>query len=45
MTQSESCHPDTWINLACCYFMLGMYNEAKDAAEKGLPSKLEFNKA
>ncbi len=22
-------------NLACCYFMLGMYEEANDAIEKG----------
>ena len=35
MVTSESCHPDTWINLSCCYFMLGMYKEAKEAAEKG----------
>lgn len=35
MINSESCHPDVWSNLACCYFMLGMYEEAKTAAEKG----------
>ena len=35
MTKSGSCHPDVWSNLACCYFMLGMYPEAKVAAEKG----------
>ena len=35
MTKSASCHPDVWTNLACCYFMLGMYPEAKAAADKG----------
>lgn len=35
MVQSGSCHPDTWTNLACCYFMLGMYQEAREMAEKG----------
>lgn len=36
MTQLDSCHPDVWSNLACCFFMLGMYDQAKEAAEKGL---------
>jgi hypothetical protein len=35
LTNNESCHPDVWINLACCYFMLGMYDEAKAAIDKG----------
>ena len=35
MTVTESCHPDVWTNLSCCYFMLGMYDDAKKAAEKG----------
>lgn len=36
MTKSGSCHPDVWTNLACCYFMLGMYAEARTTAEKGV---------
>lgn len=35
MTKSESCHPDVWSNLGCCYFMLGLYDEAKAAAGNG----------
>ncbi|CAL4138726.1 unnamed protein product, partial [Meganyctiphanes norvegica] len=26
--------PENWINLACCYFFLGMYPEAEEASEK-----------
>ncbi len=36
MVQSGSGHPDILTNLACCYFLLGMYGEAKAMAEKGL---------
>ena len=36
MTKIESCHPDVWSNLGCCYFMLGMYDDARSAAEKGM---------
>ena len=35
MTKSESCSTEVWINLACCYFMLGMYQEADQTAQKG----------
>jgi len=35
LSQRESCTPDVWGNLACCYFMLGMYAEADSATEKG----------
>jgi len=35
LTKSEACHPDVWINLACCYFFLGMYKEGDEAAQKG----------
>ena len=35
MIESGSCPPDTWVNLACCYFVLGMYEEAKEMADKG----------
>ncbi|KAF2353085.1 Tetratricopeptide-like helical domain, partial [Trinorchestia longiramus] len=32
--------PDDWMNLACCYFYLGMYPEAEEAAEKAPKSAL-----
>ena len=35
LTKSEACHPDVWVNLACCYFFLGMYNDADNMAQKG----------
>lgn len=35
LTKSEACHPDVWVNLACCYFFLGMYKEGDEVAEKG----------
>ncbi len=35
LTRREGCHPEVWVNLACCYFFLGMYQEAANAAEKG----------
>ncbi|XP_076055072.1 tetratricopeptide repeat domain 26 [Oratosquilla oratoria] len=40
---------DNWLNLACCYFYLGMYPEAEEAAEKapksGLRTRLFFHLA
>jgi intraflagellar transport protein 56 len=44
LTNNESCHPDVWINLACCYFMLGMYDEAKAAIDKGPKTSLIYNR-
>ncbi|XP_015768420.1 PREDICTED: intraflagellar transport protein 56-like [Acropora digitifera] len=41
LTKSEACHPDVWINLACCYFFLGMYKEGDEAAQKGPKSRLQ----
>ncbi|XP_048575762.1 intraflagellar transport protein 56 [Nematostella vectensis] len=41
LTKSEACHPDVWINLGCCYFFLGMYQEATDAADKAPKSRLQ----
>ncbi|XP_021344526.1 intraflagellar transport protein 56-like [Mizuhopecten yessoensis] len=35
MTKHDGCHPDVWINLACCYFFLGMYSESDKAAQRG----------
>ncbi|CAH1795130.1 unnamed protein product [Owenia fusiformis] len=47
MTKKDTCHPDVWINLACCYFFLGMYPEAETASKKGpesrLANRLEFH--
>lgn len=51
LTKSEACHPDVWVNLACCYFFLGMYKEGDEVAEKGWcqahlhvrPRKKNFN--
>jgi len=31
----------TWLNVASCYFSLGMYTEAVTAAKKGKPSDLQ----
>ncbi|KAL4239394.1 Intraflagellar transport protein 56 [Mactra antiquata] len=36
ITNRGNCHPDTYVNLGCTYFFLGMYPEADDAAQKGL---------
>ncbi len=35
LTRSEGCNPDTWCNLACCLFMLGMYSDADSASSRG----------
>ncbi len=35
LTRSEGCNPDTWCNLACCLFMLGMYSNADSASSRG----------
>ncbi|ROT73119.1 intraflagellar transport protein 56 [Penaeus vannamei] len=32
--KSGNVKPENWIGLACCYFYLGMYPEAEEAAEK-----------
>jgi intraflagellar transport protein 56 len=31
----------TWLNIACCYFALGMYSKAAEAVERGQGSDLE----
>ncbi|PFX17839.1 intraflagellar transport protein 56-like [Stylophora pistillata] len=41
LTKSEACHPDVWVNLACCYFFLGMYKEGDEMALKGPKSRLQ----
>ena len=40
LSKAPDCHADIWINLACCYFFLGMYSEADDAAMKGTDSSV-----
>jgi len=35
ITKKDSCYPDIWTYLGCCYFMLGMYTEAEKSAEMG----------
>ena len=40
MSVHEEFHADVWINLACCYFMLGMYSEASECTEKAPKEKL-----
>lgn len=34
ITKAGGCHPDMWTYLGCCYFMLGMYQEAEKVAQK-----------
>lgn len=41
LTQQPTCDLEMWTNLACCYFYLGMYQEAEMAAQKGPKSKLQ----
>ncbi|KAK6169105.1 hypothetical protein SNE40_020221 [Patella caerulea] len=41
LTQKKNCVPDMWSYLACCYFFLGMYPEAKTAVDKGPKSRLQ----
>lgn len=35
LTKQPTCNPDVWVNLACTYFLLGMYTQAEQAALKG----------
>ena len=41
LTQQASCAPENWTHLACCYFYLGMYQEAETAAQDGPKNKLQ----
>ncbi|KAJ3188291.1 Intraflagellar transport protein 56 [Gaertneriomyces sp. JEL0708] len=41
MLQDPKCDPVISLYLACCYFFLGMYGEADEAAKKGPASKLQ----
>jgi hypothetical protein len=35
MLGQKECPPEVHVYLGCCLFFLAMYNEAKEAAEKG----------
>ncbi|CAH1243645.1 TTC26 [Branchiostoma lanceolatum] len=41
MSKRDGCHPDVWVNLACCNFFLGMYKESDEAAQKSPKSRLQ----
>lgn len=41
LTHSKSPPKSVWINLAVCYFYLGMYKESEKMAEKGEKSRLK----
>ena len=49
MSERDDCHPDVWANLACCYFMLGMYKESDAMGSKApgssLINRLQFHLA
>ncbi|NXQ35062.1 IFT56 protein, partial [Alaudala cheleensis] len=49
LTKQPTCNPDVWVNLACTYFLLGMYVQAEQAALKapksGLQNRLLFHLA
>lgn len=35
LLKKSDCPSHVWLSLACCYFFLGMYPEADEAAQKG----------
>ena len=35
MLKQENCHVDVYPNLACCYFMMGMYKESGNILDTG----------
>jgi len=35
MTKNPNCDPLIYLYLGCCYFSLGLYEEADKAAQKG----------
>jgi len=39
--KKEDFHPDIYQNLACCYFMMGMYKEASEMLDQAKNSKLQ----
>lgn len=41
VTKRNKFAPEVWIYLACCYFLLGMYPESKEAALKGPKTGLQ----
>ncbi|XP_057310931.1 intraflagellar transport protein 56-like [Hydractinia symbiolongicarpus] len=40
LLKQEKCHPDVHPNVACCYFMMGMYTESQSILDNGTNSKL-----
>eukprot|EP01137_Pigoraptor_chileana_P005442 Opistho-2@2870 len=41
VVKKGNCDPDVYTYLGCCYFFLGMYEEADEVAKKGSPTKLQ----
>ncbi|ORY39782.1 hypothetical protein LY90DRAFT_41209 [Neocallimastix californiae] len=41
MTKNPNCDPLIYLYLGCCYFFLGLYEEADKAAQKGPTCKLQ----
>ncbi|XP_050810192.1 intraflagellar transport protein 56 isoform X2 [Gopherus flavomarginatus] len=41
LTKQPDCNPDVWVNLACTYFLLGMYTQAEQAGLKAPKSRLQ----
>ncbi|MFH4980015.1 hypothetical protein AB6A40_006724 [Gnathostoma spinigerum] len=41
LTKEEECSKEVYVYLACAFFYLGMYLDAKEAAEKGAKSALQ----
>uniref|UniRef100_A0A452HZS0 Intraflagellar transport protein 56 n=1 Tax=Gopherus agassizii TaxID=38772 RepID=A0A452HZS0_9SAUR len=41
LTKQPGCNPDVWVNLACTYFLLGMYTQAEQAGLKAPRSRLQ----
>ena len=35
LSKQEKAGPEVWCNLACCYFMLGLYKEANEFCLQG----------
>lgn len=42
MTKRDNFNPEVWLNLACCYFFLGMYKEADESARKGKDGEISY---
>ncbi|KAK7491850.1 hypothetical protein BaRGS_00016869 [Batillaria attramentaria] len=40
LTKQDGCHPDVWLYLGCCYFYLGLYQDAENMTNKAPKSRL-----